>query len=100
MGKGASSRLTTRTLNKENSRAGTLRFLPTCDYDAQQRNLSQSTRRRELFGDLALQFKRPPRQLGIMRFDEEGIESAAMIDAAERVGGNPKSYRAAERVRN
>src|SRR5262245_59328099 len=54
----------------------------------------------ELLGDLALEFKRSRRQLGVARLGQEGIEPATVIDAAERIGGNPKSHRAAERVGN
>src|SRR6266852_6634931 len=54
--------------------------------------------RRELFGNLSLEVERPRRQLGGARLGKESIESAAVIDATERVGGNPKSHRAAECV--
>jgi hypothetical protein len=59
-----------------------------------------SARRRALFGNLPFEFKRPRRQFAVARLGEESIEPAAMIDTAERIGGNPKSHRSTERIRN
>src|SRR5258708_30981635 len=56
--------------------------------------------RRELLGDLALEIERPRRQFDIARLGEEGVEAAAVIDAPQRIGGDPKPHRAAERIGN
>ena len=41
---------------------------------------------RELLADLALEIERPRRQFVVLRLDQEGIETAAVIDGLERVG--------------
>src|SRR5262245_55264234 len=54
---------------------------------------------RLLLLDLALDVERALREFSILRLGEEGIEPAAMIDAAQRIGGHAQAHRAAERVR-
>jgi hypothetical protein len=38
--------------------------------------------------------ERPRRQLGVLGFEQEGVEPAAMIDGLERIGGNAQPHQA------
>src|ERR1700722_13699872 len=62
-------------------------------------SVRRSGRRLALLDDLALELKHPRRQLGVLGFEQEGIEAAAMIDGLERIGANPPPDRAVERIR-
>src|SRR5579872_6567086 len=53
--------------------------------------------RSELLLDLPLEVERPLGQIGVLGLDQIGIEAAAMVDAAQRMGRDPQPHRAAER---
>ena len=65
---------------------------------ASGRPMMADAARSELLLDLPLEVERPLGQIGVLGLDQIGIEAAAMVDAAQRMGRHAQPHRAAERL--